>query len=69
MALALEEFGIKRHGDVPCLFKEGDVKNKSHFKYVIISGEKNVSPNNNVDLKACTNESNYNGDEVKVVLP
>ncbi len=68
MALALEEFGIKRHGDVPCLFKEGDVKNKSHFKYVIISGEKNVSPNNNVDLKACTNESNYNGDEVKVVL-
>lgn len=68
IALALEEFGIKRHGDVPSLFKEGDVKNKSHFKYVIISGDKSFSPNNNVDLKACTNEGNYNGDDVKVVL-
>tara|TARA_B100001093_G_scaffold477660_1_gene505167 strand:- start:15520 stop:19197 length:3678 start_codon:yes stop_codon:yes gene_type:complete len=68
LALALEEFGMTRHGDVPSLFKPGVIKEKNHFKYVIISGEKKFSPNNKEDLKACTNESNFKGDDVKVIL-
>jgi len=68
VALALEEFGMSRHGDVPSLFKNGEIKEKNHFKYVIISGDKKFSPNNKEDLKACTNESNFNGDDVKVIL-
>ena len=68
LALALEEFGMSRHGNVPSLFKNGEIKEKNHFNYVIISGDKKFSPNNKEDLKACTNESNFKGDDVKVIL-
>ena len=37
-------------------------------KYVMITGDKNFSPNNLEDLKYVTNENNKNGELVKVVL-
>ncbi len=66
LALALEEQGIKRYGETPSLLKSST--SSSHFKYIIISGDKKLSPNNNRELNACTNSSNKNGDDVKVVL-
>ena len=66
LALALEEQGIKRYGETPSLLKSS--ASSSHFKYIIISGDKKLSPNNNRELNACTNSSNKNGDDVKVVL-
>ena len=68
LALALEELGMKRHGNTASLFKPGYITTKNNLNYVIISGDKQYSPNNKEDLKACTNESNSNGDDVKVVL-
>tara|TARA_B100000424_G_scaffold155175_1_gene118665 strand:- start:33481 stop:37053 length:3573 start_codon:yes stop_codon:yes gene_type:complete len=66
LALALEEQGIKRYGETPSLLKSST--SSSHFKYIIISGDKKLSPNNNRELNACTNSSNKNGDDIKVVL-
>ena len=43
--------------------------NKFHpAKYVIISGDKALSPNNKKDLIALTNEDNVNGEKIKVVI-
>ena len=60
MALALEEMGYNRYGKVPSLFKESPVPTVG--KYVIISGNKNISPNNISDIKALTNNDNLNGE-------
>ena len=37
-------------------------------KYVIISGDKSISPDNDEDRIALTNEENYRGEKVKVVI-
>jgi len=67
IALALEEIGITRYGD----------KNKSLFetppkssigKYVMITGDKQLSPSNKKELKACTDSENINGEKVKVIV-
>ena len=67
IALALEEIGITRYGD----------KNKSLFetppkpsigKYVMITGDKQLSPSNKKELKACTDAENINGEKVKVIV-
>ena len=68
VALALEEMGFERYGETPSFFKAGEIQEKSIFKYSIISGDKKISPNNDLELKACSNPSNKNGDEIKVVL-
>ena len=64
MALALEEMGFKRWGGESLLKREKD----NNKKYVVISGNKNCSPNNLLDLKAVTSPENKEGDKVKVVL-
>ena len=66
MALALEEMGYNRYGKVPSLFKESPVPTLG--KYVIISGNKNISPNNISDIKALTNNDNLNGERIKVCI-
>ena len=83
IALALEELGFTRHGKVKSLFKTPpteplDVKTylpksqvKENFKpakYIMITGDKYLSPDNNADIKAVTDIKNNYGDEVKVVL-
>lgn len=78
MALALEEMGFTRHGANinSTLFKtpprdplliEGVPKPRA-AKYVMITGDKRLSPNNDAAVKALTEKSNANGDEIKIVL-
>jgi hypothetical protein len=83
MALALEEMGFTKYGqNAKPLFKEKqtatvDVRtmkppiDKKDFipaRYVMITGDTRLSPNNDMDVKALTNENNINGDKIKVVL-
>ena len=84
MALALEELGLTRASGMKSLFETpptekidastmkpkdeaiGDVFNPA--KYVMITGDKTISPDNVADLKAATNPDNVNGEKVKVIL-
>lgn len=81
IALALEEMGITRHGSVKSLFKTPPItnldlmtykneksKNSISAKYVMITGDKMLSPNTKNDIMACTQDDNVNGHKVKVVL-
>jgi hypothetical protein len=73
MALALEEMGLTRYNG-KSLFKtlpkaalSKDNKLRS-AKYIMITGDPRLSPNNDADVKAVTNDNNINGDKIKVVL-
>ena len=73
MALALEEMGLTRYNG-RSLFKtppksalSKDNKLRS-AKYIMITGDPRLSPNNDADVKAVTNDNNINGDKIKVVL-
>jgi len=70
MALALEELGFKRFGETKSLFKDSPSKKMTGPtpKYIIISGEKNISPNNLLDMNAITNSENKDGSIIKVAL-
>jgi len=84
MALALESMGFSRYASTPDhnrnLFKhsadpvdaitmEPRKKGaKGVARYVMITGEKDFSQNNNDDLKFVTNKSNADGSQVKVIL-
>ena len=83
MALALEEMGFTRYGqNTKPLFKDPptelvDVRtmkppvNKKDFlpaKYVMITGDVRLSPNNVAHVNALTNSDNLNGEKIKVVL-
>ena len=74
MALALEEMGFTRHNG-KSLFKTPPPKTKGNMisdlksaKYIMITGDPRLSPNNDADLKAITNDDNINGEKIKVVL-
>ena len=81
IALALEQIGITRYGGKN-LFKETPVpgidaitmkeketgKPFKQAKYVMITGDVNLSSNNAKEVKAATNETNINGEDVKVVI-
>ena len=83
MALALEEMGFTKYGQTTkTLFKElptesVDVRtmkpplNKKDFipaRYVMITGDTRLSPHNDADVKALTNDDNKDGHKIKVVL-
>jgi hypothetical protein len=68
IALALEEMGYKRYGNVKSLLKDPSTKVPNPPKYVMITGNPYYSPNNIEDVKACTSEDNTNGEKVKVIL-
>ena len=82
MALALESMGITKYGS-SSLFKvppaepidavTGKPKSEhsgdfSPAKYIMITGDKAYSPNNDQLVKAATNENNLNGEKIKVIL-
>jgi hypothetical protein len=81
-ALALEEMGFTRYGKAKPLFKEPptpivDVRtmkpptDRADFKparYVMITGDGRLSPNNDADVKALTTTENLLGEQIKVVL-
>ena len=84
MALALEEMGFTRYGKAKPLFKQDDDNKKPLLdpltmkpkddkstytaKYLMITGQKKVSPNNKLDLKMVVDANNFDGKMVKVVL-
>jgi len=84
VALALEEMGFTRYGDgVKSLFKNPptdpvDVRTmkprankKDSFipaKYIMITGDTRLSPNNDFEVKAATNDDNKDGNKIKVIL-
>lgn len=82
IALALEEMGMRRAGGRPSLFKEPSAKEVdavtfksaaeteefSVASYVMITGDKSISPDNVTDLKMSTNPDNKDGKKVKVIL-
>ena len=82
IALALEQIGITRYSgrnlfekepvekiDALTMKPKGETKGKfKPAKYVMITGDVNLSPNNAKDVKAATNESNKNGEDVKVII-
>ncbi len=37
-------------------------------KYIILSGQKDLSPNNDEEIKALTNKNNYDGSNIKIVI-
>lgn len=67
IALALEEMGLTRYGNVSSLFKKPPVKSNGQ-KYIMISGDGALSPDTVSDFKALTNVNNVNGEKIKVVL-
>jgi hypothetical protein len=78
IALALEELGFTRYGkDSKSLLKTPPQNptinlrakgGKQSLKYVMITGDKKLSKNNDADVKAVTDENNKNGEKIKVVL-
>jgi len=83
VALALEEMGFTRYGETnKSLFKVPPVEpvdsktlqpriKKQAFTpatYIMITGDPRLSPNNDEDIKAVTNDGNKNGHKIKVVL-
>ena len=83
IALALEEMGLIRAGGRKSLFKSKPtetvdaltMKPKSEVaenfnaaSYIMISGDKLLSPNNKEDVDLATNPDNFNGSKVKVIL-
>ena len=84
IALALEELGITRYGRTSNLFEKSPTRPLNAYtmkpretrdeepykpaKYVVISGDKKISPNNISEIKASTNDDNYDGSDVKVII-
>ena len=82
IALALESMGITRYGTVPSLFKKAPAaalnvltmnpkKGNEAFKpakYIMITGQKSLTPDVKRELKAVTDVGNANGEKVKVII-
>ena len=83
IALALEELGFKRAGKSSSLFKaeptpgidattfktkEEVGSNFNQASYIMITGDKALSPDNVQELKLATNIDNKDGKQVKVIL-
>jgi hypothetical protein len=67
MALALEEMGMRRYGEGKSLFETPPSRFNGQ-QYVMITGDKRLSPNNPGEVTAATNILNRNGEAVKVIL-
>ena len=82
IALALEEMGITRYGAVPSLFKKAPVeplnvltmkpkesgKPFKNAKYIMITGQKTLTPDVKREIQAVTDKDNVNGEKVKVII-
>lgn len=66
MALALEEMGFERYKN-KSLFQNKPRK-RLRMKYIMITGDKRISPNNSMEYKAISDKDNKDGDKIKVVL-
>ena len=48
--------------------KMSDSENKKQAKYIILTGDKSLSPDNELERKASSNEDNVYGENIKVIL-
>jgi hypothetical protein len=65
MALSLEELGFERYKGKNLLER---AKPKGKLKYIMITGDKRLSPNNTLEYNAVKDKNNINGDKIKVIL-
>ena len=68
MILALEECGFTRYGKTPNLFKDPPPNVEKQGKYVVVSGNKGLSPNNVADIAAVNQRDNINGEKVRIII-
>jgi len=82
MALALEELGFRRYGEKSKnLFKESPsdpidavtmkpraLKTDKIARYIMITGNPRLSPNNDADIKSATGIDNKDGHKIKVII-
>ena len=82
IALALESMGITRYGTTSSLFKKAPTnplnvltmkpkKDNEEFKpakYIMITGQKTLTPDVKKEIKAVTDAGNANGEKVKVII-
>ena len=66
MALALEEMGFERYKNKSLL--QNKPRKRLKMKYIMITGDKRISPNNSLEYRAVSDKDNKNGDKIKVVL-
>ena len=67
VALALEELGFKKYG-TKSLLKSASVKLDNPSSYIMITGDKTLSPNNAEHVKLVSSENNKDGNKIKVIL-
>ena len=83
IALALEEMGFTRYGknakplfktpptpvvDVRTMKEPLDKRDFKPARYIMITGDTRISPNNDYEMKGITSDNNLYGEEIKVVL-
>jgi hypothetical protein len=69
IALALEERGCKRFGGNSLLkTRKGGSGAGPNINYVMITGDKELSPNNALAVKKSSEESNKDGKDIKIIL-
>ena len=68
LALALEEMGFTRHGGKSQSLFKTPPEIKTPFKYIMITGDINLSPKNSEEINFATNEDNINGEKIKVII-
>lgn len=66
LAIALEHEGYDKYNSTNIL-QNGD-KGKSIGNYVILSGDSNLSPDNDGEIRVLKNEKNKHGRDIKIVL-
>ena len=67
VALALEELGFKKYG-TKSLLKSSSVKLDTPPSYIMITGDKTLSPNNAEHVKLVSSENNKDGNIIKAIL-
>lgn len=66
LAIALEHEGYSKYNSTNIL-QNGD-KGRSRGNYVILSGDSNLSPDNDGEIRVLKNERNKNGQDIKIIL-
>lgn len=67
LALVLEESGFTRFNQ-PSLFINRKEERKNSKNYIIVTGDKRLSPNNKDDIEAICSDENKDGSLIKVIL-
>lgn len=69
LAIALEHEGFNKYNGRNILQSvSGGKKRKGSGNYIILSGDKDISPDNDGEIQAAKSAANTNGDVVKVIL-